>query len=184
MTTEHEQQEAGATMSAGRALGAGELLPCPFCGGAGEVQHSYHEDDDRHPRDFWHVRAACSECDITPTGWCRYGNQEQRVANFHVKQKAEADAIAAWNTRPTPDSERAGGSELDSYEKFDGVGPHSETIETRARIGESYLEAYESALNDPLLAGYTPADCPSELLLDLLERLHTPDLSPKDVRHG
>lgn len=62
-------------------------------------------------------------------------------------------------------------SELDSYEKFDGVGQHSETIETRARIGESYLEAYASALTDPLLVGYTPADCPSELLLDLLERL-------------
>lgn len=62
-------------------------------------------------------------------------------------------------------------SELESYEKFDGIGSHSETIETRARIGERYLDAYESAISSPLLAGYMPVDCPSELLLDLLERL-------------
>lgn len=64
-------------------------------------------------------------------------------------------------------------SALASFDKFDGIGPHLETIETRARIGERYLEAYESALSDPLLAHYMPADCPSELLLDLLNRLST-----------
>ncbi|WEK42936.1 MAG: hypothetical protein P0Y64_16585 [Candidatus Sphingomonas colombiensis] len=66
----------------------------------------------------------------------------------------------------------------DDYAKFDGVGPHAETVETRARIGERYLEAYESALSDPRVAGYTPADCPSELLLDLLERLPPPAAAP------
>lgn len=65
-------------------------------------------------------------------------------------------------------SPAVGSDELASYEKFDGIGPHHETIETRARIGERYLECYESALNDPRLKGYTPADCPTELLLDIL----------------
>jgi hypothetical protein len=74
---------------------------------------------------------------------------------------AELERLRAERSNPV-------GEELASYEKFDGVGPHSETIETRARIGERYLECYESALNDPRLKGYTPADCPSELLLDML----------------
>jgi len=33
------------------------------------------------------------------TEWSAYGNQEQEVANFHVREKAEKDEIAAWNTR-------------------------------------------------------------------------------------
>lgn len=60
---------------------------------------------------------------------------------------------------------------LQSYEKFDGVGPHAETIETRARIGERFLECYESALDDPRLKGFTPADCPSEIISELIEQL-------------
>ncbi|WP_404480009.1 hypothetical protein [Novosphingobium sp. BL-52-GroH] len=60
---------------------------------------------------------------------------------------------------------------LQSYEKFDGIGPHAETIETRASIGERFLECYASALEDPLLKGFAPADCPSEIVFDLVERL-------------
>jgi Restriction alleviation protein Lar len=90
-------------MTGGEAMGervyAVALKPCPFCGAAGEIEHSYHEDNDRYPRDFWHVRAVCSSCGVTPTGWERYGNQEQYVANFHVRQAAEVRAAAAWNTR-------------------------------------------------------------------------------------
>lgn len=76
--------------------------------------------------------------------------------------------------RPAPASNTTSVGEVDedaleSYAKFDGVGPHAETIRTRASIGESYLECYYSALDDPLLKGWTPADCPSELVFHLLE---------------
>lgn len=88
------------------------------------------------------------------------GEQTRGAWNAISGLKHEIDtALTAAPATPDP---------LDSYEKFDGVGPHSETIETRARIGERYLECYESALSDPRLASYTPMDCPSELLLDLL----------------
>jgi hypothetical protein len=36
--------------------------------------HSYHEDENRYPRDFWHVKAwAGGVC----TDWIRYGEQEE-----------------------------------------------------------------------------------------------------------
>jgi len=78
---------------------ADELLPCPKCGGSGAVEHSYHLDDIYPPRDFWHVRVICQGCGMVDTGWHCYGKQEQRVADDTAKQAAEAEAIAAWNTR-------------------------------------------------------------------------------------
>lgn len=72
---------------------------------------------------------------------------------------------------------------LQSHTKFDGVGLHAETIETRARIGEAYLEAYDCAITHPALKGYAPADCPSELLLDMLLSLtegRPIDTAPRD----
>lgn len=92
------------------------LKPCPFCGGEGQIDHSYREDNDRYPRDFWHVRASCSSCEVSPTDWVLYGNQEQRVANFHVKQEAENWAITAWNAR-IPDPRVAEWRSIDSAPK-------------------------------------------------------------------
>jgi len=75
------------------------LLPCPFCGDHAKIEHSYREDDNRYPRDFWHVRVKCQGCGIELPDWTSYGNQEQKVANFHVKEAAERDAASLWNTR-------------------------------------------------------------------------------------
>jgi len=54
------------------------LLPCPFCGAPGEIEHSEQYG-------WWQAQCSncgvtCSECDI----------------NSH------ADAVARWNTRATP----------------------------------------------------------------------------------
>lgn len=107
------------------------------------------------------IHSNCKECEgegvPESCGECFPYFDAARVQRRLVMQSLAALATA-----------QAAEGELDSYEKFDGVGPHAETIETRARIGERYLEAYESALTDPRLAGYMPADCPSELLIDLL----------------
>ncbi len=80
--------------------------------------------------------------------------------------------------------EKQPGGELQSYQKFDGTGLHAETIETRASIGERFLECYESALDDPLLKGYTPADCPSEIVLDMLERLRDATAPKSELREA
>lgn len=89
-------------MTTDRPMGIEVMLDqCPFCGGEAKFAHSYHEDDNRYPRDFWHVRIECTECGATPHDWSSYGNQEQRVFNVHVRQKAEASAAEAWNTRQT-----------------------------------------------------------------------------------
>ena len=85
--------------------------------------------------------------------------------------EAAGDYADAASPSPSSGEPAQTDDPLQSYEKFDGVGPHSETVETRAMIGERFLECYESALDDPLLKGYVPADCPSEIVLNLLERL-------------
>jgi hypothetical protein len=82
-------------MSAGRALGAGELLPCPMCGTGPSS-----DEDATQVQIYWqvdgHSNVLCEEC----------GAQGPERATY-------VEAIAAWNTRtPTPDSERAGGSEV------------------------------------------------------------------------
>lgn len=79
-----------------------ELLPCPFCGADAEIEHSYHEDDNRYPRDFWHCRVRCTVCSMADTGWSSYGEQEQRNVPPEVTAAAEANEIAAWNRRAPP----------------------------------------------------------------------------------
>lgn len=92
------------------------------------------------------------------------------VAAATRKAVANDEMVALIDTALSTPDDRAD-DPLQSYEKFDGVGLHAETIETRARIGERFLECYASAVDDPLMKGWTPADCPSEILLDTLERL-------------
>jgi len=48
-------------------------------------EHSYHEDDNRYPRDFWHVRASVGSLS---TGWRSYGHQE-------ASQQVPAEVLAA-----------------------------------------------------------------------------------------
>lgn len=102
----------------------------------------------------------------------RNGMEATQAIGDEWERRALAAEAALADRQTTPGAGVE--DELASYEKFDGIGPHSETIETRARIGERYLEAYESALSDPRLKGYTPADCPSELLLDVLNTWSPP----------
>lgn len=89
----------------------------------------------------------------------------QRACQNYAHGNGSSAAIAQAAIASMPATQT---DPLQSYAKFDGVGPHAETIETRAAIGERYLDCYESALSDPRIKGYSPADCPSELLLDIL----------------
>lgn len=54
------------------------------------VEWSYHEDDNRYPRDFWHARVRW--CDMV-TEWTAYGKQEQRELPKDVEQKAEKQQL-------------------------------------------------------------------------------------------
>lgn len=62
---------------------AGELLPCPFCGGVGDIesQPSYCQAANTYDR----YRGWCDQCGF---GLDWHGH--------------ETDAITAWNTRATP----------------------------------------------------------------------------------
>lgn len=71
-----------------------ELLPCPFCGGAGSVIYDGGNE-------VWHQswRAGCTLCGIQfkvsgSNSWST-GNPENRA----IDKAAEAKAIAAWNQR-------------------------------------------------------------------------------------
>lgn len=55
-----------------------------------EIRHSYHEDDNRYPRDFWHVRACFGDLD---TGWVSYGEQEAFEQDPVEKAAAEVRAF-------------------------------------------------------------------------------------------
>lgn len=55
-----------------------------------DFEHHYREDDNRYPRDFWHVRAVLGDID---TGWRRYGEQEARTQVEAEKLAAEEDAL-------------------------------------------------------------------------------------------
>ena len=60
-----------------------ELLPCPFCGGAGFIQCEDHRMQSRPPIYI----GECDRCGMSLGDW----------------HKSEADAIAAWNRRtPRP----------------------------------------------------------------------------------
>lgn len=83
---------------------AAALLPCPFCGGEANVEHSIHDDDHRFPRSFWHVRVICMGCDLAQR-WALYGKQEPRYNDHEGRVEAEAAAIAAWNRRALPMAE-------------------------------------------------------------------------------
>jgi Lar family restriction alleviation protein len=58
-----------------------ELLPCPFCGGEAEL------NDLGDPQDDSFVSCTRPKCEV------------QQIARFTPEA-----AIAAWNTRPTPDN--------------------------------------------------------------------------------
>lgn len=53
-----------------------------------EIEWSYHEDNHRYPRDFWHAQISFGSFD---SGWRSYGKQEQRELPDDVKATAEAE---------------------------------------------------------------------------------------------
>lgn len=53
-----------------------------------EVEWSYHEDNHRYPRDFWHVRVNWLGMS---TDWVEYGEQEQRQLPEDVRLAAETE---------------------------------------------------------------------------------------------
>jgi len=64
-----------------------EILPCPFCGGPGEV-HSYYPAWPSNDHTFLKWGVFChSHCFVHP-----------RVADFY----AEGEAIKVWNIRANP----------------------------------------------------------------------------------
>lgn len=76
-------------------MGETTLKPCPFCGGAADINQMshYYRDGGSYPRSLeWRVMCNAEECPFDPCG------------DF----TSEAEAIAAWNTRaplPTPTEE-------------------------------------------------------------------------------
>lgn len=53
-----------------------------------EIEWSYHEDNHRYPRDFWHARITYGPL---KTSWCSYGEQEERKLPESVKISAEME---------------------------------------------------------------------------------------------
>lgn len=56
--------------------------------GRAEIEWSFHEDNHRYPRDFWHARI--DFCGFS-TSWEQYGKQEDRNLPDDVKAAAEAE---------------------------------------------------------------------------------------------
>lgn len=78
------------TTSRDHGAGAGELLPCPFCGGPAELHL------DQHPAhsDLWRVECEHAFC----AAWQPYLSHEDRDA-----------VVAAWNTRAQPSNDLTAG---------------------------------------------------------------------------
>lgn len=51
-----------------------------------EVEWSYHEDDHRYPRDFWHIRVKLFDLS---DDWVSYGEQEERDLPEDIRIAAE-----------------------------------------------------------------------------------------------
>ncbi len=70
------------------------LLPCPFCGSAGEIGYGQYSPKEK---DLW-VQCANQYCRIT-VGW-NCGCDSSDSGDFDTF----AEAVAAWNTRFSPPS--------------------------------------------------------------------------------
>lgn len=147
---------------------AGKLASCPFCNAPGQIEHSYHEDNLNPPRDFWHVRAICSQCEASPTGWFPYGEQEARKQPAGVKARAEARAAEVWNRRPTPPvQEEKGEAMREALQRLADATPQS-TNTVSAEGAFSYVHAVARTALDTCVASPTPAP---ETDRELIERL-------------
>ena len=71
--------------------GGGELVEVALRKHA-SIEHSYHEDDNRHPRDFWHVRVSLGDLS---SDWISYGQQEAQTQVPAEKQAAEDSVLAS-----------------------------------------------------------------------------------------
>lgn len=166
------------TMAAFKALDEGRLQPvdkevtlkpCPFCGERAEVEHSYHEDDNRYPRDFWHVRVKCQGCGIELPDWTSYGNQEQKVANFHVKQAAERDAVSLWNTRHQ--SGRTGAGEAREVVLFNltWIAPPSPELPDGRRVHPNPMTGRQSFMSWEIAQAFMSKRCEGSEFVSLTQ---------------
>lgn len=79
-----------------------ELLPCPFCGGSGEIVRRTRDGTGASGMDLATVFAGCRECDIWFTGGAEHGWSMAR--GFHDKKDAARNhAVASWNARAAID---------------------------------------------------------------------------------
>lgn len=69
-----------------------ELLPCPFCGGAGEMSY-YARPESPEPAGYF---IECRTCSASGEGVEIQGEAPDRA------EYTQAAAITAWNTRATP----------------------------------------------------------------------------------
>jgi len=152
----------------------GETLPCPFCGGEG-LTH-------RVPTGW---RVSCKNCDAQP----RPG----------FPSKSEVEAITAWNARASTQPRGDAVEIADQLSKalverdenrFKTVafvhrhgilaalqspqpgGEAERDPEDMQAVGNSLMDAIEKDFADhPFMKGWHPADCPTEIVGDLLNAL-------------
>ena len=108
------------------------LLPCPFCGGAAQI-----EPKNWHGRD--RIGVFCTECLIF---------QDSRCPN-------DDDAIAAWNTRTPDHAARADRAEAAFREAREALHYHA----ARADRAEEEVERLRGAISwiePPFVDGKTP----------------------------
>lgn len=106
------------------------LEPCPFCGGAARMEHSFHEDNNRAPRDFWWCRVECDGCGVD-LGWHQYGEMEQHKVPDDVKSCAEREAATIWNSRQST-AKIADLTQLVTDARNAGTEKHNRLIEAQA----------------------------------------------------
>ena len=73
-----------------------KIKECPFCGSYAELEFSYHEDDNRYPRDFWFAKIECINCDATQ-GYKYISKQEAEKED--INKNCVLTTIKEWNKR-------------------------------------------------------------------------------------
>lgn len=75
-----------------------ELKPCPWCGGAAEIVTLRKENYGYWPEA---IGAKCQSCGATRGGFVVERYDFTAREHVDIRAKAEAKAVASWNTRAT-----------------------------------------------------------------------------------
>ena len=130
------------------------LEPCPLCGLKADLWRAH---PDRPARKAW----------IACTGRCCIMTREYLT---------DEEAIAAWNRRATLSRSDAGAGEELAYAgdrwKLLGYPSHAAECEDMANVGRALMNAIEKDFaSHPFMKAWHPADCPTEIVGDLLNAL-------------